>query len=227
MRRRNRAGDAGCGTSQPWGSRWILPQTNRATDAEPARPKAALECGSLLPLCLAEACFGGRRSVARAGERTHAAFRERQDAPDGGWGACRMRVYGIDTARPGAYICLVLSEEALRTSLRTSGRCVLVALISSGMLTLPIRAAEDTPFGIVALADQAHVGTALASTGATVYTGDSVDTSVGGALRLRVGTGQLYLLSASAANLSQDGSCLAGKRAPWHGGLFLSDGARI
>ena len=96
----------------------------------------------------------------------------------------------------------------MRSSLRTSGRCVLVALISSGMLTLPIRAAEDTPFGIVALADQAHVGTALASTGATVYTGDSVDTSVGGALRLRVGTGQLYLLSASSANLSQDGSVL-------------------
>ncbi|HKN62608.1 MAG TPA: hypothetical protein VJW93_15610 [Candidatus Acidoferrales bacterium] len=92
--------------------------------------------------------------------------------------------------------------------MRSWGRCVLVALISSGMLTLPIRAAEDTPFGIVALADQAHVGTALASTGATVYTGDSVDTSVGGALRLRVGTGQLYLLSASAANLSQDGSVL-------------------
>lgn len=92
--------------------------------------------------------------------------------------------------------------------MRSWGRCVLVALISSGMLSLPIRAAEAPPFGIVALATQAHVGTAFASTGATVYAGDSIDTEIGGSLRLRVATGQLYLLSASAANLSQDGTVL-------------------
>jgi hypothetical protein len=76
------------------------------------------------------------------------------------------------------------------------------------MLNLPIRAAEDGPFGIVTLADQAHVGSAYAATGATVYPGDSLDTLTGGTLRLRVDTGQLYLLSASAANLGHSGSVL-------------------
>lgn len=91
---------------------------------------------------------------------------------------------------------------------RAAGRCVLVALISSGMLILPIQAAEEQPFGIVALADQAHVGTASASPGANVYPGDALDTMPGGSLRLRVATGQFYLLSASAANLGQDGNVL-------------------
>ena len=75
------------------------------------------------------------------------------------------------------------------------------------MLNLPIQAA-DKPFGTVALADQAHVGTADAATGATVYAGDSVDTQMGGTLRLRVGTGQVYLLSSSAANLTENGDVL-------------------
>lgn len=86
---------------------------------------------------------------------------------------------------------------------RTAGRWVLVVLISSGMLSLPIQAAEDQPFGVVALADQAHVGTAFASAGSNVYPGDALDTMPGGSLRLRVATGQFYLLSASAANVSQ------------------------
>lgn len=91
---------------------------------------------------------------------------------------------------------------------RAAGRCILVVLISSGMLSLPIQAAEEQPYGIVALADQAHVGTAFATTGANVYPGDSLDTAPGGSLRLRVSTGQVYLLSASAANLGQKGNIL-------------------
>ncbi|HUJ31862.1 MAG TPA: hypothetical protein VLY23_11325 [Candidatus Acidoferrum sp.] len=91
--------------------------------------------------------------------------------------------------------------------MRFCGRCLLIALISTGMLNLPIQAA-DKPFGTIALADQAHVGTADAATGATVYPGDRVDTLAGGSLRLRVGTGQFYLLSSSAANLSQAGDVL-------------------
>lgn len=76
------------------------------------------------------------------------------------------------------------------------------------MLSLPIQAAEEQPFGVIALADQAHVGTAYVSAGANVYPGDAVDTLPGGSLRLRVATGQFYLLSASAANLGQEGSVL-------------------
>jgi hypothetical protein len=96
----------------------------------------------------------------------------------------------------------------LPSRLRAAGHCVLVAVISSGMLSLPIQAAEEQPFGVVALADQAHVGSAYASAGANVYPGDALDTLAGGSLRLRVATGQFYLLSASAANLGEDGSVL-------------------
>lgn len=102
----------------------------------------------------------------------------------------------------------MISEEALSSRLRAAGRCVLITLISSGMLSLPIQAAEEQPFGVVALADQAHVGTAYASAGANVYPGDTLDTLARGSLRLRVATGQFYLLSASAANLGQEGSVL-------------------
>lgn len=96
----------------------------------------------------------------------------------------------------------------MRSRVRAAGRCVLVGLISSGMLSLPIQAASDQPFGVVALADQAHVGTAFTSAGSNVYPGDVLDTMPGGSLRLRVSTGQVYLLSASAANLSQDSNIL-------------------
>jgi hypothetical protein len=96
----------------------------------------------------------------------------------------------------------------LRSRVRTAGHLVLVVLISSGMLSLPIQAAEGQPFGVVALADQAHIGPAYASAGANVYPGDSLDTLPGGSLRLRVATGQFYLLSASAANVGQDGGVL-------------------
>jgi len=95
----------------------------------------------------------------------------------------------------------------LRSLVRTAGRYVLVSLISFGMLSLPIQSAEE-PFGVIALADQAHVGTAYASAGANVYPGDALDTLPGGSLRLRVATGQMYLLSSSAANLGQDGNIL-------------------
>lgn len=101
-------------------------------------------------------------------------------------------------------------------------RSFLVALISCGMLNLQIQPvaqaappaparvenAPAKPFGIVILADRARVSTATASTGATVYSGDSVDTSIGGELRLTIGKGQVYLLSDSGADLGQAGDLL-------------------
>lgn len=101
-----------------------------------------------------------------------------------------------------------IREEALLSRVRAAGRYVLVVLISSGMLGLPIQAAEDQPFGVVALADQAHVGTAFTSAGSNVYPGDALDTMPGGSLRLRVATGQFYLLSASAANVAEGANAL-------------------
>ncbi len=95
--------------------------------------------------------------------------------------------------------------------MRSCSRCLFVALISCGLLNLqiqPLRAAEAKPFGVVALADHAHVSAAAASNGATVYPGDAVDTEGGGTLRLTIGKGQVYLLSSSAANLGQKAEVL-------------------
>jgi hypothetical protein len=106
--------------------------------------------------------------------------------------------------------------------LRFYARCVLIALISSGMLVLqtqwsvqaaPValasgKAAAEPPLAVIALADRAHVGSANASNGTTVYPGDSLDTAPGGELRLTVGAGQVYLLSDSAANITRNGGIL-------------------
>ena len=95
----------------------------------------------------------------------------------------------------------------LEVCVRSCGRYLLIALISCGLLSLetqpPLGAAETSHFAIVALGDHAHISGAAASNGTTVYAGDSLDTEAGGALRLTIGAGQVYLLSSSAANLSQ------------------------
>jgi hypothetical protein len=104
--------------------------------------------------------------------------------------------------------------------LRFYARCVLIALISCGMLGLQVPTVQagstDTasrpnplpPLAIIALAEHAHVAHVNASSGTTVYPGDSLDTEAGGELRLAVGTGQIYLLSDSAANLDRKGAVL-------------------
>jgi hypothetical protein len=99
-------------------------------------------------------------------------------------------------------------------------RCVLIVLISWGMLGLQVpsvqagateaasRPSPLAPLAIIALADHAHVGHVNASNGTTVYPGDSLDTEAGGELRLAVGRGQVYLLSETAARLDLKGGVL-------------------
>jgi hypothetical protein len=84
---------------------------------------------------------------------------------------------------------------------RTFGRTLLVAFVAAGMMNMPAMAASEKPLGIVVLATNAHLDTADAAMGANVYAGDALDTSIGGTLRLKVGTGQLYLMSESSAQL--------------------------
>lgn len=97
--------------------------------------------------------------------------------------------------------------------MRSCARCLLIALISCclpSLETQPLLAAAETrPFAIVALGDHAHISGAAASNGATVYPGDSLDTEDGGALRLTIGAGQIYLLPSSAANLGQIANMLS------------------
>src|SRR4029077_9954388 len=73
-----------------------------------------------------------------------------------------------------------------------------------GMLNLPVFAANEKPLGMVIQAEEAQLGSAKATVGATVYPGDSIATGTGGTMRLKVGSGQLYLLSASTATLAEN-----------------------
>jgi len=104
--------------------------------------------------------------------------------------------------------------------LRFCSRSLLIALISSGMLTLQLQPslqaapaptdaqATAAPFAVVALADLAHIGNANAAGGTTVHPGDTLDTAPGGELRLTVANGQVYLGSDTAANILRSGTIL-------------------
>jgi hypothetical protein len=95
-----------------------------------------------------------------------------------------------------------LSEDAVRQITRTC----LVAFLMVGMLDLPVFAANEKPLGMVIQAEEAQLGSAKATVGATVYPGDTIATEMGGTMRLKVGSGQVYLLSASGATLSENTS---------------------
>ena len=90
--------------------------------------------------------------------------------------------------------------------MRDIARSCLVAFLMVGMLNLPVFAANEKPLGMVIQAEEAQLGSAKATVGATVYPGDSIATGTGGTMRLKVGSGQLYLLSASAATLAENTS---------------------
>jgi hypothetical protein len=87
---------------------------------------------------------------------------------------------------------------------RTIARSCLVMILVGGLLNLPLFAANEKPLGMVIQAEQAQLGTAKAAVGATVYPGDTLATEAGGTMRLKVGSAQIYLLSASAATLAEN-----------------------
>lgn len=64
-------------------------------------------------------------------------------------------------------------------------------------------AASEKPVGMVIQAQGAQLENAAAAIGATVYPGDALTTDPGGTLRLKVGGGQIYMLSASSMRLAK------------------------
>lgn len=83
-------------------------------------------------------------------------------------------------------------------------RTVLIALLISSVLNMSVFAAAGQPLGMVVVADNAHLSGVSASTGADVFTGDALQTDRNGALRVKVGSTQLYLTASSAATLGQE-----------------------
>ena len=87
--------------------------------------------------------------------------------------------------------------------MRSTARSLLAGMVALGLLNLPAFGAAEQPLGTVIQTQDAHLSNANAQIGATVYPGDTVATESDGTLRLRVGTGQVYLGPSSSASLSQ------------------------
>jgi hypothetical protein len=99
----------------------------------------------------------------------------------------------------------------------------LVAILSASLLNVSGFAANEKPLGLVTQAQDAHLGAAAVAIGTTVYPGDTIATEEGGTVRLKVGGSQFYLLSSSAATLSENASVVSASVA--HGTVgFSSNG---
>lgn len=82
-------------------------------------------------------------------------------------------------------------------------RSCLSGLLISGLLNFPTFAANEKALGVVIQSQIGRLGNASVAIGTSVYPGDGLWTDVGGTLRIKVGTGQLYLLSSSAMSLGK------------------------
>ena len=83
-------------------------------------------------------------------------------------------------------------------------RASLVALVVAALAAVPAFAGNEKPLGMVIQAEVARLDNARAVVGATVYPGDALATDPGGSMRLKLGSGQLYLLGSTTATLAQN-----------------------
>lgn len=83
-------------------------------------------------------------------------------------------------------------------------RPLVAILLSLTLLITPLWSAPSASFGTVVFADRAHVGSALASVGATVFGGDRLSTEQMGSVQVRAGAARLLLSGSSIATLTQD-----------------------
>jgi hypothetical protein len=92
-------------------------------------------------------------------------------------------------------------EENVRSNILAGARSCVIAFVVVGMLNLPVMAASSKSLGMVVSADHASLDNGKAAIGADIYSGDALATDAGGSMRVKVGSGQVYLLSASSATL--------------------------
>jgi len=83
-------------------------------------------------------------------------------------------------------------------------RAFVAALLSLTLLISPLWATPSAAFGTLVFANRARVGSASASVGATVFSGDRLTTDEVGSVQVRAGAARFLLASASSATLSQD-----------------------
>ena len=79
-------------------------------------------------------------------------------------------------------------------------RLALIAVLIASLASAPA-ASATRPLGNVLFAEHARLGSVAAAAGSTVFAGDRVATEVGGSIRIRIGTGQIYMPAASTITL--------------------------
>lgn len=82
-------------------------------------------------------------------------------------------------------------------------RAFVAGLLVGCLVAGPALASPERPLGSVIYADRARLGSSAAAGGATVFAGDQVATDEVGTLRIRLGSGQIYLPANSAAALEE------------------------
>lgn len=87
--------------------------------------------------------------------------------------------------------------------MRLFARSCLIGLLIAGLLNFPAFAANERALGVVVQSQIGRLGNTSVAIGTSVYPGDGLWTDVGGSLRVKVGSGQIYLLSSSAMGLSK------------------------
>jgi hypothetical protein len=80
---------------------------------------------------------------------------------------------------------------------RGTASVTLSVLLSASLLVTPIWGSSDLGLGTVVSAERAVIGTAGASTGATIFAGDKLTTDSVGTLQVRAGAARLLLRSSS------------------------------
>ncbi len=86
-------------------------------------------------------------------------------------------------------------------SVRISGGTFLLGLAIAALSCVPPAGAQQQVMGVVIAAENAQIGGVAAAVGTNVYAGDALSTDTGGTLRLKVGTGQVFLEAATDADL--------------------------
>jgi hypothetical protein len=90
--------------------------------------------------------------------------------------------------------------------LRESASISLSLLLSISLVVEPTWGTSPAGMGTVVSAKEAHVGTAAASVGTTVFAGDRLDTEQNGSLQLRSGAARLLLTGASGVTWGAEGA---------------------
>lgn len=83
-------------------------------------------------------------------------------------------------------------------------RAFIASLLSLTLLISPLWATPSSALGTLVFANRARVGSANATIGATVFSGDRLTTDDVGSVQVRAGAARFLLASSSIATLSQD-----------------------